>query len=84
MVYYNKMNLSYFYFCLISGVSSSNSSEGQSTSRAAVSGKKLLRAANYKKSPQNKLNLMKLYTFVIFEIFAGRELETLVLMEMTR
>jgi hypothetical protein len=28
--------------------------------------KKLLRAATYKKSPQNKLNLIKLYSFVIF------------------
>jgi hypothetical protein len=34
--------------------------------------KKLLRAAIYKKSPQNKLNLIKLYILVIFEVFAGR------------
>ncbi len=35
-------------------------------------GKKLSRAAIYKKSSQNKLNLTKLYTLVIFEMFEGR------------
>jgi hypothetical protein len=34
--------------------------------------KKLLRAAISKKSPQNKLNLIKIYNFVIFEMFTGR------------
>ncbi len=38
--------------------------------------KKHLWAAIYKKSPQNKLNLIKLYTLVIFEVFAGRIFET--------
>ncbi len=34
--------------------------------------KKFMRAAKYKKGPQNKLNLIKLYTLVIFEVFEGR------------
>ncbi len=38
--------------------------------------KTLLRAAVYKKSPQNKPNLIKLFTLVIFEVFAGRVFET--------
>jgi hypothetical protein len=33
---------------------------------------KLLRSAIYKKSPQNNLNLIKIYSFVIFGMFAGR------------
>jgi hypothetical protein len=33
--------------------------------------KVFLRAAIYKKSPQNKLNLIKLYTRVIFEVFVS-------------
>ncbi len=33
--------------------------------------KKLLRAAAYKKSPQNELNLIKIYNFVVFGMFTG-------------
>jgi hypothetical protein len=45
--------------------------------------KKFMRAAKYKKGTQNKLNLIKLYTLVIFEVWraapthrAGRVFET--------
>jgi hypothetical protein len=39
--------------------------------------KKLLRVAIYKKSPQNKLNLIKIYKFIIFGgMFTGRVFET--------
>ncbi len=54
----------------IPGVSNSNQLEGnilaKNVPRAAVYKKMLLRASKYKKSPQNELNLIKLYTFVIF------------------
>ncbi len=54
-----------------SGVSNSNWSEGHILEKKMLCGpqfirKKLLQATKYKKSPQNKLNLIKLFTLVIF------------------
>ncbi len=58
-------------YTLGQGFSNSDWLEGHILEKKMLHGpqlvrKKLLQAAKYKKSPQNKLNLIKLYTLVIF------------------